>query len=477
MNLIGAAQVILRERTDSNQPGRIIKQSPWAKNNIVDIWKMRSLVSAKSTGTVATALRGLSKPNTGQYVAPLSSGDFGIYAMNAPINIGKSDIIPPYVNNDHCTLKNNVSFWNVNNNLVESATEMLAVDNRSTYSYHPEDASYTVRYVKNTGAATITGVCFGRNYTVPEAHHGILLGDFAPRPSTAGTVNYFLEHKEDRTLVWKYINASSQFSYDLKSKVIQYYANSTLQQNIANAALLGGLVIGNQVVKAAQQTSSATTVVVRLTGCLDFTTSIATSTLDINFDGEGLNTSRKVRPVLVARPDINAYEVFVPMEIQGGGVVIKKATVTNVDRSLSTATVSAVQTVATLPYLIGAWDTVTNDVHCTGFYDVANAKYYLPYTQYVNTDGTLSNVATATYQPGIVVPSNFSDVEKFYLARTDANFNAPCLTDEGVLQCRVNTTTMYYFYGSGLISGTNFSEPYIKAEGNVLEIVYKYTFE
>ena len=470
MNLNGQFQLTLRDK----DTGDVVQQSPWTKNNITDIWKMRSLVLTESTGTPAIALRGVSKAATGQYVADLGVGSFGVYAMSSPISLRGEDIIPPYVDETHQELADNVAFYNVNNKLAESAREMIASDNRSRYSYHASDASYTVRYIKNFGTATITGVCFGRDFATPHAHHGILLGEGAPVPSTSGTVDYFLEHKNDRTIVWKTVNASQQFSYDLLTKVIRTFNSTSLNTNIANAALTGGLVMCDMVVKAAQQASTTTALTVRLTGCLNFTSSTTVSTLDIVFDGIGLDTSRAARPVLVARPDINAFEVFVPMEIGAGGCVIKKVTVTNFDGGISNASKSEAITVATIPYVIGANDVVTVQSYLTGYFDVAKQRYFFPYRQYVNPGGSFVNVATANYNPGIIVSNSLNFVDGVYLARTENNFNAPCLTNEGILYCRANTTTMYYFQGSGVISGANFAQPYIKGEGNIMELAYKY---
>jgi len=466
----GEIQTTLRDRATN----AIIRRET-IRNGITDIWKMRSGILTMSTGTPGVALRGESKPTSGQYVAPLAVANFGIYALRTKTEILPTDIIPPYVDKSHAALSDDVTFYNVNNSGVETDKVLLSADNRSVYSYDPATATYTVKYVKNSGDGRISSVIFGRDFAAPHGHQGFLIGEALPSISTSGTTNYFIEHRIDRSIIWKTISATSQFSYDLLTNQVIPYNSSALNTNIANASLTGGLVIGNTVVKATQQASSATEYTVRLTAAANFTASTATATKDIVFNGAGLVESRLARPVLVARPDRGAFEVFIAMETANDGVVIKKATVTNFGGSIANADV-AISTVATLPYLIATSATVTAAHYCTGYYDIEQEQYYLPYSQYVNSDGSLTTVQTENYQPGLVLNASDFSVIKPYYAKTETNVALPVLTNKGILQCRCGTTTMYYFYGSGVISGASYTVPFEKTVGSILEIDYRYTF-
>lgn len=480
IQLGGHFKAILREKVVGDDPrnptGRIIKESPWTQNNITNIWKLRALMGAKMAGNPATALRSDSRPATGQYAALIGTGNWGIYVMGANITVGSNDVIPPFVTARQNELAANVVYRNVNNQLVEDANTLISVDNRSRYSYNAADPFFEVRYVKNIGAATITGLCFGRDWANPSAHTGILLGEYAPTTSTVGTTNYFLEHREDRSIVWKTVSAANQFSFDLRSKQMVQFTSAELNTNIANVALTGGLVIGNTVVKATTQSSTAGSVVIRLTGCSNFTQVTNTSFLDVAFPGTDLNTARIVRPILVARPDMNAFEVFVPMNISNGQVQIQRAVITNFQGGIDSATVGPIQNFAVSQYVIGADDAVTAARQVTGYFHVEAQRYYFPYRQLVLGDNTLAPVSDANYHPGVIVDDTMQlQGLRHYLCRTDGNFNAPVMTDAGVLYNRVNTTTMYYFQGTGVISGANFSEPFIKDENTVLELIYRYS--
>jgi len=448
-------------------------------NDITDIWTMRSLMNALQVGTPFEAMRSASRPVTGQYSAPLAVCDFGIYAMSSPTNVNTTDIIPPYVDNSHAALNDNVVFYNVNNTTIEGEKIMIAVDNRSHYGYDPSNATFTCKYVKNSGEGTVASIIFGRAYNTPHGHQGLLLGERQPGIHTTGTINYFLEHKVDRSLVWKTVSPESQFSFDLLTKQPTTFVNTILNTNIANAAVAGGLVMGQTVAKVTQLSSEASGLTVRLSAIVDFQTSTIVQTRDIVWTGTSLNTARLSYPVLVARPDTGAYEIFVPMEIASGGVTIKKATVTGFAGGLSGANV-AITDVTSLPFLIGVDTDNAVGYYCTGYYDVAKNHYWLPYNQYVNPDNSLTNVqVNDLYQPGIVLNAtdNSYNVVRHYLARTQANPHLPVLTDEGILQCECASAAMNYFWGSGVISGAHFTVPFVKTPSNILEVVYKYILE
>jgi len=477
MHLNGQIKGILYRKNADGTPGKVRKESRWINNTVTDIWKLRSLFLSKSAGTPGNALRGLSKPGTGQFASAADFGNFGVYLTSAAVTVNRGAIIPPFVTNDLDKLASNVVWWNVNNNPAEDANTLIAIDNRSRYSYKASDPFYEVRFIKNNGAATVGGICIGRDFANPAAHAGILLGEYAPTTSTTGTANYFLEHREDRTIVWKTVSAANQFSFDLRSKQMTQFTSEALNTNLANANLTGGLVVGNTVIKGVQQSSTAASVVVRLTGVTNFQTLTAQQTLDVAFPGTDLNTTRIARPVLVTRPDLNGIEVFVPMTLNDGRVQIQRALVTNFQAGLDAATVSPITVWGESPFVIGVNDTATVDTYLTGFYEPELEQYYFPYRQVVGAGNALTAVSKADFNPGIILGAADQAVRGHYLARTQNNFNAPCLTDAGVLQCRANTTTMYYFQGTGVISGASFDEPFIKDENSVFELVYRFTMQ
>ena len=468
MKLTGEIEVTLRDK----ETGEIIRRGRH-KNTVTDIWRMRSAILTASTGNPGIALRGVSKPETGQYNAALGDNTFGIYALTENVTIDNIDVIPPYVDASQAAINDKVAFYNVNNALVEDSKVMLAADPRCVFSYDPSNSVYTVKYVKNSGEAQINSIMFGRDYATPQALQGYLLGEYSP--GITGTANYFLEHRIDRTRLWKTSSATAQAWLDLLDKQSNAYTSANLHTNIALATLTGGLVIGNTVCKATRTESTDTSVTVRLTGVSDFTTATTLTTKDIVFTGVDLNTTRINYPVLVARPDQTAYEVFMAMEVANNKCVIKKATITNFSTGLNNADV-VISDACEIDYLISSEERTANAQYVTGYYDVAKQQYWLPYTQRVGAGNTLISVQTANYQPGVVFDNTFTNVIKHYYARTGNNVNSPVLTNHGVLQCRANTTTYYYFWGSGIIAGANFAEPYVKTQGNILEVVYDFKF-
>ena len=468
MKITGEIEVTLRDK----ETGEIVRRGRH-KNTVTDIWRMRSAILTASTGSPGIALRGVSKPTTGQYNAPLADNNFGIYALTDEVTIDNVDIIPPYVDASHAALNDKVAFYKVNNEGNEDAMVMEAADPRCVFSYDPSDTAFSVKYVKNSGEAQIKSVMFGRDYATPQALQGYLLGENIP--GITGTANYFLEHRIDRTRLWKTSSATAQAWLDLLDKQSNAYTSANLHTNIALATLTGGLVIGNTVCKATRVESTDASVTVRLTGVHDFTTATIVTTKDIVFTGVDLNTARINYPVLVARPDQTAYEVFMAMEVANNKCIIKKATVRDFSGGLDTATVT-ITDACEIDYLISSEERTANNQYCTGYFDIVKQQYWLPYTQRVGAGNTLISVQTADYQPGVVFDSTFTNVIRHYYARTGNNVNSPVLTNHGVLQCRANTTTYYYFWGSGIIAGANFTEPYTKTQGNILEIIYDFKF-
>ena len=70
----GEIQLTLRDR----QTNEIKRQTRWIPNSRNDIWRMQHVILNMSHGNMGIPLRGLSRPNTGQYQATLGVGNFGI---------------------------------------------------------------------------------------------------------------------------------------------------------------------------------------------------------------------------------------------------------------------------------------------------------------------------------------------------------------------------------------------------------------
>jgi hypothetical protein len=450
-------------------------------NNKSKIWNARSMVESMTRGTHATAMRSLSKPSTGQFAEAFSQGQFGVYVLNG---IGKSELnvnnlIPPYVTESHTVLNDKVGLSNIHNALIETTGVMIADDRGCRFSYDPDTATYTLKYVKTTGTAQFGGIVIGRTHSDSTAHFAYLLGDHTPPDVATPTTDYLLEHRSDRTILWKTVNASRQYAWDLLTKQVTLHASASLHNNIAADYLTGGMIFGLLAVKAVRHAISTTSVTVRLNTVNNLQTSTTTEIRDIVFEADEdatIGVAANVSPVMVARPDINGFEVFVPMELSNGKCVLKKATVTNLEDGIANADI-AITTVAELPYLISKVEDGATTRHVSGYYDVAKKRYYLPYSAYVDENGTAHTIQTTAYQPGLVYNDSFTTLIDRYYARLNDNCHLPVKTDAGVLYQRCGTTTMHYFQGHCIIAGTIFDEIYEKPIDDIFELTYRFKFE
>jgi hypothetical protein len=472
----GEIQITLRDR----QTGAVKYESPWIPNNKSRTWTMRGVIESMTRGTHATALRSVSKPDTGQFAEALSQGQFGVYVLNgiAEGNLDVNCLVPPYVDESHTTLNDKVGLYNVNNATIETAQTMIADDKSCRYSYDPKTATYTIKYIKTTGTAQFGGIAIGRVHSDPTAHFGYLLSEYAPRSGAASTSNYLLEHRTDRTIIWKAISGTQQFAQDLLTKQVATYSSVALHTNIERPELSGGMVFGLLAVKATRQAHSSAAVTVRLTAVKNFLTEITVVTRDIVFTaeaGSSIGSSAQASPVMVARPDLNGFEVFVAMELSSGACCIKKATVTNLEDGIDDADI-VITDVAELPYLISKTEDDAITKYVTGYYDVVAKRYYLPYSAYVDDDGNAQTIQTTNYQPGLIYNEDFSTLLDRYYARLNNNCHIPVKTDSGVLYCRAGTASMYYFQGHCMIAGTIFDEVYTKPIDDIFELTYRFSF-
>jgi len=470
----GEIQMTLRD----GQTGEIKHLSPWIPNNKSRVWTMRSVVESMSRGTHAVALRSLSKPETGQYAEALSQGQFALYVLNgiAKADLDVNHLIPPYVDESHTTLNDKVGLFNVHNATIETTSTFIADDRGCRFSYDPKTAAYTLKYVKTTGSASFGGLVIGRAHNDPTAHFGYLLGDHTPPNTNAPTADYLLEHRSDRTILWKTLGSGSQFAYDLLTKQTSTYSSPSIDVNIKY--LSGGMIFGMLAVKAIRQAITAQTVTVRLLTVNNFQSAASETVRDIVFEVEedaAIGVAANVSPVMVARPDLNGFEIFVAMELSSGCCIVRKAMVTNLEGGIAEADI-AIADVAVLPYLISKTEDNTTAKYVTGYYDVAAKRYYLPYSAYVDSDGEAQTIQTADYQPGLIYNDSFSTLLDRYYARLDNHCHIPVKTDNGVLFCRAGTPTIYYFVGHSIIAGTIFEEIYEKPIDDIFELTYRFSF-
>jgi hypothetical protein len=502
-----------------------IKQSCTTENTITDAFLKRSLVLSLNTSPVGTALRSVSKPSSGQYVGVADAGTFGIYGLNREIEITKDTVLPPYVTRDATSLAADVTVYNNNNTLTESAKELVPVDNRSVYRRKEGDNSYIVEYVKNSGVGSVKSICFGRAYNDPSSLIGTTVGEAIYQAAwTTGTVEYFLEHRltgipteqcpqgnRQETIVWKQVSSSSQFSANLVTKQITAYASSTLSTNLLNTNLVGAHVFDNNGVKVAVKavcsgsSASEKTYTLTLYYCTNITgtTTVGSRTVVITLP-EYVTPNIEYYPVMVSRPDKGTkgvLEIWVTVaqgtfEIpQDGGdpttetgcFVYKLTLETPVDPANSEIDE---EIIGVLPYGIGQYANTGVAYYMSGFYfaDLQNddagrtdketpeGVYYLPYVLY--RDGSnYTHLNSSSWAYGVKYDEDITEVKGDYLARSSSSqqFNAPVMTDAGVLYCRVNSTTMYYVTLSGVISGANLPTTLVKGENDILRLIYEYS--
>jgi hypothetical protein len=512
-NLAGRITVQIEDK-DGN-----IKQSCTVENTITDAFLKRSLIASLGSNPAGTALRSISKPTTGQYISTVDAGNFGIYALNREIEITKDTVVPPYVTGGCIALASDVVFYNNTNTLVESAKELLAVDNRSVYRRKAGDHSFIVEYVKNSGIGSVKSICFGRQPGYPNYYVGSAIGEAIYQAIwTTGTVEYFLEQrltgtstalcplgKQQETIVWKQVSSSSQFSANLVTKQVTPYTTSNLSTNLLNSNLVGGHVFGSNVLKATYSASSveAHTYSLLLSYCTNITGSTAINTRVLTFSiPEYVTACLSFYPVMVSRPDTAVLEIFVTaasgtFNVPTGeedetepvtGCLVYKLTLSTPTDPANSEIIT--ESLGILPYGIGQQATTAVTQYVSGFYfaDLQNddsdktdketpeGVYYLPYVQY--HDGTtLFGLNNSSWAMGVAVSEDFTEIKGEYLARSSASqeFNAPVMTDTGILFCRVNSTTMYYVTLSGVISGATLPQTLVKRENDILRLMYEYT--
>jgi hypothetical protein len=495
-----------------------VKQACTVENTITNAYLKRALWASLQSGAVA--LRSVSKPTTGQYSASADSGTFGIFALNRQITVAGDTVVPPYVKRNRTTIADDVTFYNVNNSLTETAKEMLAVDNRSVYRRRMDDNSFIVEYVKNSGVGSVQSIVFGRHYAEPQNVIGLMLGEAIYQPIwTTGTTEYFLEHiltgnptelcpkgNQQETIVWKGVSSSSQFSANLVTKQVTTYAVSALYSNLTNTNLLGAHIfttsVGKKVaIKATGASYSGADYTVTFYYNLDTTAVTTTASRTITFQSEIEDETFNVAfyPIMVSRPDLGdngklelfvttSYGTYTIDDVPVTGCSVYKLTIENPTDPANSDVV--VESMGVFPYGIGQYGNVAVAYYLSGFYfanlqnddagktdnETPEGVYYLPYILY-NDETGMSNLNTTAYAMGIIVDDEFTTVAGEYLARTStsAQINMPVFTDSGVLFCRVNSTTLYYVTLSGVISGANLPQTLTKGENDILRLIYEYS--
>ena len=469
LKLQGEIEVLVEDR-DGN-----VTQRQIVTNTISEAYERYMFYDMMTTGNLSNLLRSNTRSGF-NFLTRTIPASFGLYAMDCDIALQKNTFLPPYVGDNLTSLSPSVSFYNVGGTSTESTQEMLPVDLRCFYDKSKKE--YVFEYTKNTGVGTVKSVCVGRSHTVKADKFSVALAENAT-PSTwqTGTINYFLEHTTTGSCIWKG-NTNTVWRNDLVTRsVLETISGTVCAGNLANASLVGGLVAGNVLYKAAKQSAADDTHVVRLSFINRFRTSSTIGTKDITFTCRaGMSVNTTVTPVMVMRPDRNKLEIFVTLSIGDHdgtvGCNLQKAVISNLDDPVNLTI--EIEDLGILPYAVSNWTATTVGHYLTGFHH--DGKYYLPVYGVTNDDGNLITTADAAFQTGLVVPENFSTVLNNVSFRTSTanEFNAFVLTDDGVVQCRANAPTIPYVHMSQILSGTNLPTAVTKSVDDVLRIIYRY---
>ncbi len=450
-----------------------VRQRQIVSNAITEAYERYVFYDMLNAGTLHSLLR--SNTRTGfNFQARTLPTAFGIYAMSHDIEIKKDTFLPPYVGDNQSSLADGVSFYNVGGLMSESTQEMIPVDQRCYFDKAKKE--FVLEYVKNTGVGTVKSVCVGRSHAIKTDKFSVALTETAvPATWQSGTVNYLLEHTTDGTCLWKTNGSSWTWRNNLVTR-----SNEAIGGAVCAGVLgsyFGGLVVGNVVYKAAKQSASGDTHVVHLTYVNNFRTSNTAGTKDITFTcREGMTVNTAVQPVMVYRPAQNKLEILVTLSTGDHdgtfGCNLQKAVIGNLDDPANLTV--EIEDLGILPYAVSNWTSASVGYYLTGFFH--DGKYYLPIYAVTDDYGKMTVTAEGAFQTGLVVSSDFSTVYNSVNFRTSTanEVNAFVLADGGVVQCRVNATSIPYVHLSQVLSGSNLPQAVTKSVDDVLRIIYRY---
>ena len=504
---------------DKGKPvlGKLIKEET-KDNAITDPFLMSMLAHMGHTvTTVGTALRGGSKTESvppGQYISPISTGKWGIYALSTETPVNKNTKIPPYLA-EHNTLSSDVTFFNAGATTTETNMEMVPADARSGYNYVEGDNTLTIEYIKNTGTGTVRSVIFGRDHATPLSTHGVLLGEFAHQAGwILGTAGTAVQHTLDRTILWKNQTTSQIRFLDLLTKdlhsgsVVPAIAGTGLTaaniMAVLTTAVTGaaGSVVANGNPYRVDYTSNVTgtSVTVTLSMWTTAVTAPATNQKAVTINIEPGTTAMTMHPTIVYRPDNNTIEAFVSVShgmFSGtGGINLKKIVFSNLPSNRTAAANQAAMDaiVATVTDLGIKQISPAAPGQCRGlgFYDHLTQRYYLPCYAKANpvngslmTAGYVGTAAEGSFCPGYIFDNNMNIVGEWIAASSGTN-NAggavvntgsfcPVRTDNGIAYCLYTAATPYYANITQVLSGMVLAEPFHKTGNNILRVIYSYT--
>jgi hypothetical protein len=377
------------------------------------------------------------------------------------------------VDETQMTLKN-VSFYNVGGTTAETARELIPMDARCFYDH--AKAQFTVEYVKNTSAGTVNAVCVGRDFASVALYLAAIKDPSALPDLANGVANYILEFTADSTTIYRTNNAAAgqpgaQIGFNFKTKAWDTFAVAAMHTNIN--AQFGAVAIGGALYKSAKKSAADGAYTATLSTVANWKSAATAATKDIVFTARsGATLDTTALPVLVARPDLNAIEVFASVSegahgADGYGFNIQKAVV-----NLANLTYS-VEDLGIFKYEIGNSTTATIGQYKTGcFYD---GKYTLPYWRAAAANSIVAD-GTATFQSGVIVDGDFESAEGFVNFQTAAAIGSvPVITDAGVKMIRASAVSQPYIYASQILSGANLNEPVVKTEYDLLRVIYRYT--
>ena len=465
-----------------------VLQRETQENAVTDPFLLSWLARSMAATTLTKVLRGDSKTGSsphGQYMSIIDAGEWGIYALSSQTPVAKDTKISPYLRAIN-KQSSDVTFYNIGGHAVETANELISVDSRSGYSLAKGNNTFTLEYVKNTSPGVVRSVIIGRGHTTSTGGvQGVVLGDIGHQPNwITGRAATAVEHKLDRTILWKTSTTSALF-LDTFSKEISTTIPSNCNLTSANLIALlntatttgaGSVVASGMLYRADYTSATGNNTTITLNRWRNSTTAETKTIAFPRVTGTTYNTS--CFPITIYRPDNDTIEIFMAVSCgtftAGKGANIQKAIISN----LSATNIE--ELVITIDDL-GVKNVVPSakaNQEGIGFYDHTNQRYHLPCVIYVDpVTAEVVAKADSVLAPGYVFDSaNWNIVGEYFAYSTTAGgAMTPIRTNDGVQEVLYTAATPYYPKISSVISGAVLSQDMVKTVDNVLRIIYSYT--
>ena len=259
----GQIEVVVEDQSGN------IKSRQTITNAITDGFLRYAFYDMLNGGTLSDVLRGKIRTGYNLLSRTLPSA-LGIYAMDRNINVGGDTFLPPYVTGDLNKLDPGVVFYNIGGATTEDSQVMIPVDQRCFFDH--TNRELVVEYVKNTGYGVVKSVCVGRSHLLKTQMYSVTQAETAvPNQWTATAANYLIEHHATAgTSLWKAASTAAQYRFNLKTRTVDSFSNTSLNTNIAATSLVGGIVVGNHLFKVVKQIATGASYTIRLNYVTNF---------------------------------------------------------------------------------------------------------------------------------------------------------------------------------------------------------------